>query len=159
MNVLPKLAIRAFLPLLCASGAALADNNALIKCRTVADMPARVACYDAIPLDASTGTPKVVVAAPAPARTAEQSFGMEQVRKPEPQTNAIESTIPGSFSGWGPNSQIRLANGQVWRVADGSAADLMPVNDPKVKIVRNVIGTMFLEIDGTNNSPKVRRLQ
>lgn len=157
MNVLSKLAVLPLLPLLCASGAARADDGAMLKCRAIADIPARVACYDAIPLDARPGTPRVIVAAPA--RTAEQSFGIEQVKKPEPKVNSIESTIPGSFSGWGPGSQIRLANGQVWRVVDNSSADLMPVNDPKVKIVRNVIGTMFLEIEGTNNSPKVRRVQ
>lgn len=158
MNALLKLAVLPSL-LLCASSAALADDTALLKCRAVADIPARVGCYDAIPLDAHAGTPRVVVAAASPARSAEQSFGIEQVKKPEPKTNSIESTIPGSFSGWGPNSQIRLANGQVWRVVDGSSADLMPVKDPKVKIVRNLIGTMFLEIEGSNNSAKVRRVQ
>jgi hypothetical protein len=33
------------------------------------------------------------------------------------------------------------------------------MQDPQVKIVRNIFGTMFLEIAGTNNSPKVRRVR
>jgi hypothetical protein len=47
----------------------------------------------------------------------------------------------------------------VWRVVDGSEAVLAPMQDPKVRIVRNFFGTTFLEIAGTNNSPKVRRVR
>jgi hypothetical protein len=52
-----------------------------------------------------------------------------------------------------------LANGQVWRVVDGSSAVLPGMDNVRVKVVRNVIGTLFMAIDGTNNSPKVRRVR
>jgi hypothetical protein len=147
------------LPLLLAGQAALAapaDDSAILHCRSLSEAGARLACYDAIPVARAS--------APAPALTPEQSFGMETVKKAEvraePETpNFIESTIPGKFEGWGPNTQFKLANGQVWRVIDGSSADLAPMQNPQVKIVRNLFGTLFLEIAGTNNSPKVRRVR
>jgi hypothetical protein len=33
------------------------------------------------------------------------------------------------------------------------------MGNPKVRIVRNFFGTTFLEVEGTNNSPKVRRVR
>jgi hypothetical protein len=157
------------LPLLLAGQAALAapaDDSAILHCRSLSEAGARLACYDAIPV-ARAGAPAPVTHAapvPAPALTQEQSFGIETIKKTEvraePETpKFIESTIPGKFEGWGPNTQFKLANGQVWRVIDGSSADLAPMQDPQVKIVRNLFGTLFLEIAGTNNSPKVRRVR
>jgi len=151
------------LPLLGAGGAALADDAAILNCRAMTAAAARLACYDAIPVGA--GSPAAGVAsaagtapAAAPALPPEQAFGLEQTKRPE-APKSIDSTIPGRFAGWGPSSMFTLANGQVWKVVDGSSADLQPMQDPKVRIVRNVFGTMFLEIDGTNNSPKVRRVR
>ncbi|MGZ5199147.1 MAG: hypothetical protein ACXWC4_05190 [Telluria sp.] len=136
------------LPLLLAvSSAALADDAALQQCRALADAGQRLACYDAI------------VPAPAAAKNAGQDFGMEQMKKQEETPKAIESTIVGSFDGWGPNSRIKLANGQVWRIIDGSEAVLAPMQNPKVRIERNFIGTIFMKVEGTNNSAKVRRVQ
>ena len=156
------------LPLLLASaGAALADNSndraaadvtipgdAVLHCRALADTGARLACYDSIPVARAT------THAPAPVPAPERNFGLQPPKKAEPETPAsIESTIPGSFEGWGPNTRFTLANGQVWRVADGSDAVLPPMRDPKVRIVRNFFGTTFLEIPGTNSSPSVRRVR
>jgi hypothetical protein len=124
------------------SDAAPSDAAALRTCRALADTAARLACYDAIPL----------AAAPA------QSFGLEPAKREEtPQ--AVESTIAGQFAGWGPSTLFTLANGQVWKVVDGSQAELQPMTNPRVRIVRNLFGTMFLEIEGTNASPKVRRVR
>jgi hypothetical protein len=141
MKVLPLL-------LLFASSAALADNSALLKCRALADTGARLACYDAIPVGAA-----------APVRNPEKDFGMEAIKQREEQPAAIESTIAGTFDGWGPNSQIRLANGQVWRIIDGSEAVLPRMTNPKVRIERNLFGTLFLKVEGSNNSAKVRRIK
>jgi hypothetical protein len=135
------------LPLLLIHGAAFADDAALRQCRAIAEVQARLACYDRIPLAAQ----------PSPA--AESNFGMEAVKRKEAEPQSVESTIEGDFSGWAPGAQIRLANGQVWKVVDGSEAVLSPMKNPKVRIKRNVIGTLFMEIEGTNNSPKVRRVR
>ena len=56
--------------------------------------------------------------------------------------NAIESQIPGRFEGWQPNTRIRLANGQVWQVTDGSSR-IYDVNNPKVEIRRGMLGAFY----------------
>lgn len=152
------------LSLLFVSGAVLADDAAILKCRALPDTGARLACYDAIPVGArpaaapAAGHAAVAAAPAVPASTPEQRFGMEQARPAGTAPKSIESTIDGRFSGWGPNTRFKLANGQVWRIADGSSAEFAPSTQQKVRIVRNLFGTMFLEIDGSNNSPKVRRV-
>ena len=161
---LPALSFLSLLPLLSVSGAALADDAAILKCRALGETQARLACYDRIPVGAQpaaalAATATAAPAAAAPAATAEQRFGLEQVKRKEAEPQSIESTIEGNFDGWEPGAQIRLANGQVWRVVDGSSAVLSPMKNPKVKVTRNMLGTLFLEIEGTNNSPKVRRVR
>ena len=143
--------------LLTASSTALADDAALLKCRTLSDTATRVACYDAIPVGAAA--PAAAAAVTAPARTPEQNFGLEAVKQREAQPASIRSTVVGDFDGWGPGSQIRLANGQVWRVIDGSDAVLPRTKDAAVTIERNVFGTLFLKVDGGNSSAKVRRVK
>jgi len=162
-----SLSLRLSLPLslLFAAGAVLADDAAILKCRTLPDTGARLACYDAMPVGvrpaaAPAPAARVAAAMPAtPAVTPEQRFGMEQTRPTDTAPKSIESTIEGRFSGWGPTTRLKLANGQTWRIADGSSGEFPPATQQKVRIVRNVFGTMFLEIDGSNNSPKVRRVE
>ena len=143
--------------LLFVSSAALADDAAILKCRALSDTASRVACYDAIPVGVAAATP--AAPRPVPAKISEQNFGIETARKQPEAAKSVESTILGDFDGWGPGAQIKLANGQVWRVVDGSEAVLRRTSNPKVKIERNMVGTMFMQIEGTNNSPKVRRVQ
>lgn len=160
--------MKAMFLLMLASGTALADDSAIRQCRTLTDTAGRLACYDAIPLAPVTAaTPQATTAAAAapqaaaaaPVRTPEQDFGIDAKKtRPEPP-KSITSTIAGRFDGWQPGQVIRLANGQAWRVTDGSQAVLDPVRNPKVTIERNLVGTMFLKIEGTNQSPKVRRVQ
>lgn len=144
------------LSLLLLSGAALADDAAILQCRALTDTGARLACYDAIQVGAR---PQVATAAAAPARSKEENFGIEAKKQREAEPQSITSTIAGDFQGWGPSSQIRLANGQVWRIIDGSEAVLAPMRDPQVTIKRNVFGTLFLKVEGTNSSAKVRRVE
>ena len=144
------------LSLLLLSGTVLADDAAMLKCRALPDAGARLACYDAIQLGAG---PQVAAAPAVPARSKEADFGIEEKKRRAAQPQSISSTIAGDFQGWGPSSQIRLANGQVWRIIDGSEAVLAPMHNPKVTIERNMFGTLFLKVEGTNNSAKVRRVQ
>ena len=151
-----KAAMKAFVLLFLVSGAALADDAAMRACRTNTDAAARLACYDRIDLAAAS-------VPPAPALTPQQSFGLPPapmaVQAPARTIDSIESTIVGDFTGWGPNTRFKLANGQVWRVVDGSEAVLAPVRNQKVKITRNFIGTLFMQVEGSNQSPKVRRVE
>ncbi|WP_332848801.1 hypothetical protein [Massilia sp. S19_KUP03_FR1] len=148
--------MKACILLFLVSGAALADDNAMRACRAMTDTSARLSCYDRIELSAMPAAPA------APALTPQQAFGLAPaamaVQAPA-KIDAVESTIVGPFAGWGPNTRFKLANGQVWRVVDGSDATLTPTTNPKVTIKRNFIGTIFLQVEGTNSSPKVRRVE
>jgi hypothetical protein len=171
--------MKALLVLLAVAGPAMASDAALLRCRAISDVPARVACYDAIPVAAAApaaataaaatpaaAAPVAVIAPAAPAQpapaasSATANFGLTatQLRKPD-EPNSLESTLLGRIDGWGPRTQFRLANGQVWRVADDSTGSVNEIDSPKVKITRNALGTMFLEIEGSNQAPRVRRVQ
>lgn len=150
--------------LMLVSTAALADDAALLKCRQLEDGPVRLACYNAIPLGvskpgpvASAGsapaTPLAAAAVAAPAQPDPvQDFGRQKVV----QLESIESSIVGEFDGWVPNQRIRLANGQVWRIADGSD-EAMSATNPKVKLERGAMGAIYMDIEGSRTAPRVRR--
>ena len=74
------------------------------------------------------------------------------------QLDAIESNIAGSFEGWSAKSNIKLTNGQVWQISDDSSRAHY-IDNPKVRIRRGALGSFYLEIQGTNISPRVRRVQ
>lgn len=159
--------------LLAATTSALADDAGILRCRAIKDSAARLACYDAIavpsaapvapsaagqpkagtPAAAPAAAPKAAAALPTPA----QQFGME-AKTPAAQLEAIESTIPGMFQGWGPNTVIALANGQSWQISDGSTGYIQSEN-VKVKIRRAFMGSFVMEFEGSNRVAKVRRVK
>jgi len=159
-----------YLPLfLLASSAALADDAAVLKCRTLPDTAQRLACYDAMPVGApqaaaraAAPTASAPAAAPAPvavaARTAEQDFGFEKAKKKD-ESDQIESTVVGEFDGWQGNTTIKLANGQTWRISDGSSAYLPKQTNPAIRIKRGVFGALYFQVVGQNNTARVRRVE
>ncbi|RJG09536.1 hypothetical protein [Massilia cavernae] len=147
--------MRLFFALLLASGTALADDGSILRCRDIGDAAKRLACYDAIAIAITPGA-KPVAATPAQARhAAEKSFGLV---KKEDEIEAIQSHIPGSFDGWESRQHIKLANGQVWQIVDDSTG-VVYGKDLKVTVERGAMGAMYLQIEGTRKSPKVRRVQ
>ena len=68
----------------------------------------------------------------------------------------VETQLTGSFRGYEPGTVLTLANGQRWRVVEGSywasAKDANKVR--KVEIVPGVLGSFFLRIDD-GGRPKV----
>ncbi|XYJ08253.1 hypothetical protein ACSUZJ_12600 [Telluria sp. B2] len=164
----PSLLLSPLLSLfLLASGAATAaDDATVLKCRALPDSAQRLACYDAMPVGAAplVASPAAASTAPAPAlaaapaRAAEQNFGMEKAaKKQEPEY--LESSIVGDFDGWEGNTRITLANGQVWRIVDGSTAVLPQLHNPKVRIKRGMFGALYFQVVGQNNMARVRREQ
>ena len=148
--------MKLFLLLLLASGSALADDASLLRCRAIADLGQRLVCYEAIPVGVRPASTAAKVTGPASvAATAEQAFGKPLEKN---ALKSFESIIPGRFEGLSPNQLITLANGQVWRIIDDSSAPVSGVN-LKVKVERNFIGTTFMVIDGTNTSPKIKRVR
>ena len=151
---------------------ALAQDG-LQRCRTMTDGTARLACYDAL-ADAArvparpaqpaapaavakpAQTATVVAAGATPARSGEAAFGLPESKRPE-AVGSVESLLSASFSGWGPNSRIKLANGQIWLVIDGTSVALPP-GARKVSVKRGMLGSFYLDIEGLNTSPRVRRV-
>jgi hypothetical protein len=158
---------------------AWANDDGLKRCRAIASPTDRLACYDNVvdtaarseltrpALPGTTATPvrdaRQNAAAPSPpastrptAVPAIAQFGLTQ-RTPESDIKFVESEIAGLFEGWGPNTRIRLRNGQVWQIDDGSTG-VCGCTDPKVKISKGLFGVYYLEVDGKGHAPKVRRV-
>ena len=161
--------MKSLILLLLISSAALADDAELLRCRTIADATSRLACYDALVLPVSGSaagtssagrgtiqTPPGTSASAAQPKT--DQFGLEEKLANKDAVDAIESHIPGSFEGWTARSNIKLANGQVWQISDNSARAHY-IDNPKVRIRRGALGSFYLEIQGTNISPRVKRVQ
>lgn len=147
------------LPLFLASGVVLADDAAVLKCRTLTATAQRLACYDAMPVGVAPAAAPLAAAAARPAVAPEQQFGIERKAK-EAEPDQIESSIVGDFDGWRGNTTLKLANGQVWRITDGSEAILPPMHNPKVRIKRGLLGAVyFFQVEGQNSTARVRRVQ
>ena len=136
------------LTLLTAATMALADDAVIQRCRELSEPTRRLACYDAITV------PTKGVLQP---RQSPDHFGME--RQPlRNEADALESQILGRFDGWSPKARIELANGQIWQISDDSNA-VLTLLDPKVVVRRGALGAFYLDIEGTNRLPRVKRVQ
>ena len=159
--------MKMLLPLLLVSGLAIADDAALLRCRTIADANARLACYDALvisPPGFASGVKDSMALQASPAVQAQAAqrkpdqFGLEEKLANKNEIDAIESRILGSFEGWSARTNIKLANGQVWQISDNSSRAHY-IDNPTVRIRRGALGAFYLEIQGTNISPRVKRVQ
>jgi hypothetical protein len=178
MKWVPLLAGLVMIPSL-AAAQATADALAreLARCRAVADAAARLKCYDLIvpgegagsaaaatttasatAASATAGGAASPPAAAGPATAAAAArFGLEHL--PMPGANdEVRSSIPGRFTGWEAKTRWRLANGQVWQVADGSRA-YYQLESPAVRITRGALGSFFMEISGVSHAVPVRRVE
>lgn len=159
----------AFLLLAVLGAPALAQPTGLQRCPSIADPAERLACYDAampptsaaarpLPPQGAAVARDASTAGPADRRAAGVAgFGLTE-RRDDNEIQSIESTTAPGFVQWGPNSRIRLENGQVWQVVDGSRGALL--NAPaKVTITKGVWGAYFMTFGEKNWSPKVRRVE
>jgi hypothetical protein len=158
----------------------LANEAALAQCRALTDATARLACYDRIPLavapaaasrapvapaaaaaavaPVAAGVPAAqpkAAAAPVPAADPAATLGLPARAEP---AERLSSTIPGLFEGWSPRERIRLANGQLWEVADGSRAAYR-LQNPAVTVRRTAFGGFEMDIEGVNQRLRVRRVE
>jgi len=88
----------------------------------------------------------------------EQTFGMERKIAESEQLDEIHTSFEGEFTGWEAKQEFALANGQVWKIADGSTG-YHRISNPKIRIKRGVFGVFFMTIEGLNKSPKVKRVK
>lgn len=139
----------ALVALLLGSGiAASADDDEMRRCRQLTEVAQRLACYDGIEL-----------AAPGTARQpggGASGFGV--VRGGGAEIESIESLLVQAIDGWGPNQVISLANGQRWQITDGSSG-FMRAAVRKVKVRRGALGAFYIEFEGINGSPRVKRIE
>lgn len=164
-----------------AAPALATEDNPWQRCRGIADGAARLACYDAVP-SAAAGTaaptttaapaavarrapPAAVPVVPAPAAvnaggaqdSAVAAFGME--KESAQRVDAIDSHLPGPFEGWVPRQLFKLANGQVWQLAESGSAYYPNRQDPRISIRRAAFGSFLMDIEGVNQRLRVRRVQ
>lgn len=141
---------------LVAIGPAAANDQAIERCRQERAAEQRLACYDAIQTTPrSSSAAPAAAAVPAPASAAGSRFGLPAASS---DADGVNSSISGRFEGWGPKTQFKLANGQVWEVEDGSSASLW-LDSPKVRVRRGFAGAFYIELEGSNRSPRVRRIK
>jgi len=72
---------------------------------------------------------------------------------------AIESSLSGPFPGFGKGNRFVLANGQEWEQTDSASYSGPRKPDLKVKVKPGVAGVWYLQVEGINTQPKVRRLK
>ena len=160
---------------------AMAQLEALQRCAQEADPVARLACYDKLLPPATraaaaagsvvaVGTPASPVLAARPTPSAAGNGGVPVLAQParadtfglpqplKAQSPSIESAVSADFDGWNPNDKIRLANGQVWQVVDGSSASVAP-RVRKVTVRAGPLGGFLLDLEGLNKTPRVRRVE
>ena len=146
------------------AGAATALEDAVAACRALAPREARLDCYEAIPLPRrpapsaqAAATPATPGATAAPAADDSARFGLPAGRGAG-VPDRIRSSVGPELQRWEVGTRIRLANGQVWEVIDGGAGNVGPDNR-EVTVRRGAMGSFFLDFSGSNNSPRVRRVQ
>lgn len=107
----------------------------------------------------TTAQVKAEIAATKPAPTESLLHRMRVVLTPGTDITfeTIETQLVGKYRGFEPGTVFTLANGQQWRVVEGSYwSSARDENKPrKVKIVPGVLGSFFLEIEG-GGRPKVK---
>ncbi len=147
-----------FSVLLLMSGAsAFAQDTALLHCADIAGRDERLACFDALAAKARAAK----TAGATPLAQAEK-FGHETMPpkpgKPPEVPDAVQSHLDGIVEGWSSGTVFTLANGQRWQIADGSAATIY-LKSPKVTIKRALLGGYVIELEGTNRTAKVKRVE
>ena len=70
----------------------------------------------------------------------------------------VQSEIRGEFRGWQKGDKIRLENGQVWEVIDGTLA-IPPTPLAKITIEPGFMGSWLMKVEGYNASARVRRVR
>ncbi len=79
--------------------------------------------------------------------------------KREPETDEpIVSSIPGKFKGWKGKTIFKLENGQIWKQRQ-SGRYYHKMENPEVKISKNLVGFYMLEIVETGKRIGVKRLR
>lgn len=132
------------------SDAELARLNALLARETIA------------PTAAAATTDADVEARLAQAREAgrREALGEDRGQRPAAESREpIESTIPGTFTGFARGREYTLANGQVWRQTDNASIAGARGQDIGVRVRPGLLNAWWLQVDGYNTRAKVERVR
>ena len=159
---IPLAAVAALLALYPASARAQPDERGLGRllreCRTLADMSARTACYDAIVLDEGAQPER-----PAPERRASADFGSNQL----PRSASAEAPAPAQLSASVTRTVERepgiylltLADGTQWQFVDAAPAAYDPPRaGATIEISRASMGSYLIRYAG-QRSVRARRIR
>lgn len=171
-RIAPLLSLVGFLAILPSTVSAQGVNpTAWQKCRSIPDAAARLACYDALPLapgvsaapplpragTTAAGAAAAGAAVPGTADAAQAAFGREDTAAG--RVDAITSSLPGAFEGWGSRQLFRLANGQVWQLIETGTAYYPTRQNPGVTVRRAALGSFLMTIEGVSHVLRVRRVE
>ena len=98
-------------------------------------------------------------AAPAATADRESGFGAEHTERGKAEeVTEIRSRIVGYFEGFYGGTEVRLANGQLWKQMDAARLPVLK-SDPEVVIEKGFFGGYRLSVDGLNRSIRVKRIE
>lgn len=133
-------------------------------CATIADIPARVACYDNTiaangPAPARTITPE-----PAPLAAPATGFGAETLPREREamraqQDDAVELAVTAIREMQPGIATLSLADGGQWRFVDAASFHYdMPRRGQTVRLERGALGSFYLHFNG-QRALRIQRVQ
>ncbi|WP_134058731.1 hypothetical protein [Rheinheimera aquimaris] len=152
--------------------AAIPAEQAIELCRAEQNALRRLNCYDAISADTSVAAaapvaratqsaapqqPTVSQPQPAPAATAESSFGLEHKKSSEQTTDKIYVTVKTVSENQQRELVVEFTNGQIWRQRGNDYYQIKAGEKHYIK--RGVLGSFFLGNDDNNRTIRVKREQ
>lgn len=134
--------------------------SALMRCRSLPEEAARLACYDeaAAKLDAATRNREVVIVDREHIRNTKRKlfglplpdlnlFGDGKEDRAE-QVDALEGEVAEAHTEGDGNWSIRLKDGAVWMQTDGRPVAVAPRAGTKVLVKRAAMGSFIMRVNG-----------
>lgn len=141
--------------------------DALLRCRAIADGPARLACFDgaSAALEAAAASREVVVVDRTQIRESKRTlFGLSIPRlslfegdKEEDEVKSIAGTVQSAQRDGDGRWLVRLKEGGLWRQIDSNPLGRSPKAGMKVEINRASLGSFKMRVEGQPGI-KVRRV-
>lgn len=88
----------------------------------------------------------------------DQASVVRRATAPDREQEPVRSSIAGEFRGWSKGTVFALANGETWRVTEGSYS-VRPVANPGVTLRPGLVSGWYLEVDGHPVKAKVRQVK
>jgi len=99
------------------------------------------------------------VASTGASASASGNKDMRGLKTDSSDKSPISSTIKGKFNGWDGQTVFKLENGMIWAQADKDKFYIKEVENPKITIEPGMLGSWYLQVEGSNSRCKVKRIQ